>query len=175
MTVPQLKLRKALMDPSMRKLCVRKEPYAPKWNERNSQSACHVWNQSLRLLSVSMQSYSIPKSPFFSFFLCWLWPRTGSSHRFWSIYGDGLTGRTFCSLCVADIWFMPAKAFPQEEVFWLISIAMSWGHFPFCDLTTKQSQICLAFGWETSWKPVSENCMKFCQWISRSAQCWGYW
>lgn len=43
-------------------------------------------------------------------------------------------GRTFCNLRVADIWFMPAKAFPQEEVFWLISIAISWGHFPFCDL-----------------------------------------
>lgn len=43
-------------------------------------------------------------------------------------------GRTFCCLHAADIWFMPAKAFPQEEVFWLISIVMSWGHFPFCDL-----------------------------------------
>lgn len=40
-------------------------------------------------------------------------------------------GRTFCNLHVVDIWFIPARTFPQEEVFCLISVAMSWGDFSF--------------------------------------------
>lgn len=49
-------------------------------------------------------------------------------------------GRTFCNLHAVDVWFMPARAFPQEEVFWLISIAMSWGDFPFCELIIPHSK-----------------------------------
>lgn len=49
-------------------------------------------------------------------------------------------GRTFCNLHVVDVWFMPVRAFPQEEVFWLISIAMSWGDFPFCELIRPHSK-----------------------------------
>ena len=85
-------------------------------------------------------------------------------------------GRTFRNLHVADIWFMPAKAFPQEEVFWLISIAMSWGHFPFCDLIRphKKTKPNMFGIWLGDLMKTGENGMKFCQWISRGALRWAH-
>ena len=100
-----------------------------KWNEPTTSTPCVASKRRLRILICQpIQSYS--KHFFMSVLVMTqnrIILRIMIHIRWW-------TGRTFCNLHVADIWFMPAKAFPQEEVFWLISIVMSWGHFPFCDL-----------------------------------------
>lgn len=109
-------------------LCVKwtKKKTQMKLNEPTSNPQCVDSKWRLKtLICQPVYSHSVPKSPFP--WLCWFWPRSASSCWLWSIYGTGLEGRS--AICM-----LPAKAFPQEEVFWLISIAMSWGHFPFCDL-----------------------------------------